>query len=74
MAFEALKSWRLKRSRADNVPAYVVFSNATLIELATRRPATDAELLATPGIGPVKLTAYGEAVKDILHPGSSAVE
>ena len=65
-AFEALKAWRLERSRADNVPAYVVFSNATLVELATRRPNTDQELLATPGVGPAKLTAYGEAVKEVL--------
>ncbi len=65
-AYEALKSWRFQRSRADNVPAYVVFSNATLVELATRRPTTDAELLATPGIGPAKLAAYGEAVKEVL--------
>ena len=65
-AFEALRTWRLKRSRADNVPAYVVFSNATLVELATRRPTTDQELLATSGVGPAKLTAYGEEVKEVL--------
>ena len=65
-AFEALKAWRLKRSRADNVPAYVVFSNATLVELATRRPTTDQELLATPGVGPAKLASYGQEVKEIL--------
>ena len=65
-AFEALKAWRRERSRADDVPAYIVFSNATLIELATRRPTTDAELRAVPGIGPAKLAAYGEAVKEIL--------
>ena len=64
--FEALKTWRLKRSKADNVPAYVVFSNATLVELANRRPTTDQELLATPGIGPAKLTAYGEEIKNII--------
>ena len=64
--FEALKAWRLERSRANNVPAYVVFSNATLIELATHRPSTDAGLRAISGIGPAKLTAYGEAVKEIL--------
>ena len=63
--FEALKEWRLKRSRADNVPAYVVFSNATLIELANLRPTTDAGLRAISGIGPAKLAAYGEAVKEI---------
>ncbi len=65
-AFEALKAWRLERSRADNVPAYIVFNNTTLIELAHRRPTTDKELLATPGIGPAKLTAYGESLKEIL--------
>ena len=64
--FDALKAWRLKRSRADSVPAYVVFSNATLIELATHRPTTDAELRAISGIGPAKLAAYGEAVKEVL--------
>ncbi len=73
-AYEALKSWRLQRCRADNVPAYVVFSNATLIELATRRPTTDAELLATPGIGPAKLTAYGDDIKEVLNPGLPPVE
>ena len=65
-AFEALKSWRLERSRTDNVPAYIVFSDATLIELANRRPTTDAGLRAVPGIGPAKLAAYSEAVKEIL--------
>ena len=73
-AYEALKAWRLNRSRADNVPAYIVFNNATLIELATRRPTTDAELRAVPGIGPAKLTAYGEEIKKVLNSGSLAVE
>ena len=65
-AYEALKAWRLERSRSDNVPAYIVFSNATLVELATHRPTTDAGLRAISGIGPAKLAAYGEAVKDVL--------
>ena len=73
-AYEALKTWRLNRSRADNVPAYIVFNNATLIELATRRPTTDAELRAVPGIGPAKLTAYGDEIKEVLNSGSLAVE
>ncbi len=66
-AYEALKVWRLNRSRADKVPAYIVFNNATLIELATRRPTTDAELRAVPGIGPTKLAAYGDDIKGILR-------
>ena len=65
-AFEALKAWRLERSRADNVPAYIVFNDVTLIELATRRPTNDAGLRAISGIGPAKLAAYGEAVKEVL--------
>ena len=65
-AFEALKAWRLERSRADDVPAYIVFSNATLVELAIHRPTTDAGLRAISGIGPAKLAAYGEAVKEVL--------
>ena len=57
--FEALRVWRLERSRADGVPAYVVSADAVLIALATQRPRTDAELLAVPGIGPAKLESYG---------------
>ena len=57
--FEALRAWRLQRSRADGVPAYVVSADAVLIALATQRPGTDAELLAVPGIGPAKLASYG---------------
>ena len=65
-AFEALKTWRLERSRANNVPAYIVFSDATLVDLAAHRPTTDAGLRAISGIGPAKLAAYGEAVKEVL--------
>lgn len=57
--FEALRAWRLERSRADGVPAYVVSANAVLIALAIQRPRTEAELLAVPGIGPAKLESYG---------------
>ncbi|WP_419865244.1 ATP-dependent DNA helicase UvrD2 [Candidatus Poriferisodalis sp.] len=57
--FEALRNWRRERSKADGVPAYVVFPDAVLIALATQRPRTDAELLAVPGIGPAKLASYG---------------
>ena len=65
-AFQSLRQWRLDRSKADGVPAFVVFSDATLRELARRRPATDGALLAVPGIGPAKLAAYGDAIKDLL--------
>ena len=65
-AFQRLKQWRLERSQADGVPAYVVFSDATLRHLARHRPVTDDGLLAVNGIGPAKLAAYGEALKALL--------
>ena len=64
--FEALRAWRLERSRADGVPAYVVSADAVLIALATQRPRTDVELLAVPGIGPAKLESYGAEVLAII--------
>jgi DNA helicase II / ATP-dependent DNA helicase PcrA len=60
--FEALKAWRLARARVEEVPAYVIFHNSTLAEIAARRPRSLAELAAVPGVGPAKLERYGEDV------------
>src|SRR5207248_10802227 len=49
--FDVLREWRSERAKADEVPAYVVFHNATLAEIAQRRPRTLAELAAVPGVG-----------------------
>ena len=64
--FESLKAWRLQRARSDDVPAYIVFNNATLEEIAGRRPRSLAELASIPGVGPAKLERYGEAVLAVL--------
>jgi ATP-dependent DNA helicase UvrD/PcrA len=64
--FEALKAWRLQRARRDEVPAYLVFHNSTLEEIAGRRPRSLAELAAVPGVGPAKLERYGDEVLDAL--------
>ncbi|GAC1381777.1 MAG: ATP-dependent DNA helicase UvrD2 [Marmoricola sp.] len=64
--FEALKAWRRRRSDADSVPAYVVFSDATLEAIAERRPATPEGLLDVSGIGPGKLERYGSEVLEVL--------
>jgi len=64
--YVALKEWRLKRSKHDDVPAYVVFHNSTLAEIAARRPKTIAELGLVPGVGPAKLERYGADVLDAL--------
>jgi DNA helicase-2/ATP-dependent DNA helicase PcrA len=60
--FAALKEWRLERARADEVPAYVVFHNSTLAEIAGRKPHTLGDLARVPGVGPTKLDRYGEDV------------
>ena len=64
--FESLRAWRRRRSQSDGVPAFIVFSDAVLIQLAVRRPANDDELLAVPGVGPAKLTAYGADVLAVI--------
>ena len=64
--FEALKAWRRRRSDADSVPAYVVFSDATLEAIAERRPTSAAGLLEVSGIGPGKLERYGPEVLELL--------
>ncbi len=59
--FEALRGLRKRLADEQNVPAYVVFSDATLAEMAARRPATRAELLEVNGVGQAKLERYGDA-------------
>jgi DNA helicase-2/ATP-dependent DNA helicase PcrA len=66
-SFDTLKQWRLERAKADEVPAYVVFHNATLAEIAERHPQTLAELARVPGVGPAKLERYGEDVLEALR-------
>ncbi len=63
---DALRSWRKSRSAQASVPAFVVFSDATLLAIAERRPTDDAALLAIPGIGRSKLDAYGPEVIGIV--------
>jgi DNA helicase II / ATP-dependent DNA helicase PcrA len=65
--YQALKRWRLRRAKSDEIPAYVVFHNSTLAEIAARRPKTIAELSSVPGVGPAKLERYGRDVLDALE-------
>ena len=60
--FERFQIWRKRTAEELKVPAYVVFTDATLVAMAERRPGTPAELLAIAGIGPRKLGQYGDAV------------
>jgi DNA helicase II / ATP-dependent DNA helicase PcrA len=63
----ALKAWRTTTARAANVPAYVVFADATLEAIAAKEPATRADLLALPGLGPVKAERYGDTLLGIVR-------
>jgi DNA helicase-2/ATP-dependent DNA helicase PcrA len=60
--FLRLREWRRKTAREQSVPAYVIFSDATLAVIADRRPASTAELAAVSGVGQLKLDRYGAAV------------
>ncbi|WP_216589568.1 DNA helicase RecQ [Streptomyces brasiliscabiei] len=64
--FEALRAWRAEQAREQGVPAYVIFHDATLREIAVTAPASVAELGTISGIGEKKLATYGEGVLGVL--------
>ncbi|OBG43434.1 ATP-dependent DNA helicase [Mycobacterium alsense] len=61
-----LKAWRLEVAKEQNVPAYVVFTDNTLIAIAELLPDDEAALIAIPGIGSRKLEQYGPAVLELV--------
>ena len=60
--FEALSSWRAEIARSHGVPAYVIFQNATLGEIARARPASLEALSHVNGVGIKKLESYGDSI------------
>src|SRR5207302_7080415 len=58
----ALRAWRLDEARRQELPPYVIFHDATLIEVARRRPGSLDALAEIPGIGRSKLDRYGAAL------------
>jgi DNA helicase II / ATP-dependent DNA helicase PcrA len=68
----ALKEWRSGRAKEQKVPAYVVFSDNTLIAIAEQQPGDVAALVAIPGIGQKKLDSYGEDVLTLVRNGKPA--
>ncbi len=64
--FDKLVSWRKTVSTVDKVPAFVVFTDATLVAIAEKMPADLQQLRQLPGIGPKKLERYGADVLAIL--------
>ena len=63
---EALRGWRLERSRADGVPAFIVADNRTLEAIAMRLPSDAGELRSIPGIGPHKADRYGDEILGVV--------
>jgi ATP-dependent DNA helicase RecQ len=67
--FVKLKALRTELAKSENVPAYVVFSDRSLIDMALRKPKTVDELNACHGVGQAKLQRYGAAFLGVLRAG-----
>jgi ATP-dependent DNA helicase RecQ len=64
--FQKLRGLRKELADRQKVPAYIVFSDKVLVEMAVRRPSNDSEMLDVPGVGPAKLKKYGSTFLDIV--------
>ncbi|HEY2704619.1 MAG TPA: ATP-dependent DNA helicase RecQ [Candidatus Dormibacteraeota bacterium] len=64
--FERLRRWRSEVSRERDLPAYIIFPNSTLAEIARRRPSTPDELREVPGVGEKKLALYAGEVLGVV--------
>ncbi|NJP78321.1 RecQ family ATP-dependent DNA helicase, partial [Streptomyces sp. AA8] len=64
--FEALRAWRAATAKEQGVPAYVIFHDATLREIATAAPASLEALSGVSGVGESKLAKHGERILELL--------
>jgi ATP-dependent DNA helicase RecQ len=67
LLLEALKQKRIEIARAEKVPAYIVFSDRTLAEMAIRRPRTSEALSRVRGVGEMKLARYGDSFLAVIR-------
>jgi len=67
IVFEALRGWRRDMAKEHGVPAYTIFHDSTLLELAERLPGSLDELRDISGIGATKLERYGEALLEVVQ-------
>jgi ATP-dependent DNA helicase RecQ len=65
--FERLRAWRAVTAKEQGVPAYVIFHDATLRQIATESPSTLAQLGTVSGVGENKLAKFGQQILDTLH-------
>ena len=61
-----IRHWRFEKAKEIKKPAYIILSNATLVDLATRQPVTREELLSISGIGEKKMELYGDEIVQII--------
>ncbi len=66
---DRLRGWRSEQAREQNVPAFVIFTDATLTAIAEQRPSDPGSLVGIPGIGARKLNRYGDAVLALIADG-----
>jgi superfamily II DNA helicase RecQ len=64
--FEALRTWRTSRAKADKVPPYIVLSDQTLRAICAKKPTSLVQMTRVPGIGPTKLDNYGEEILEVM--------
>jgi ATP-dependent DNA helicase RecQ len=64
--FEKLRAWRAAAAKEQGVPAYVIFHDATLRQIAALPPSTLTQLAAVSGVGEAKLARYGQQILDVL--------
>ncbi|MES2932668.1 MAG: HRDC domain-containing protein, partial [Pseudomonadota bacterium] len=64
--FDKLRWWRVETARKHNVPAYVIFQDATMREIAKAQPASLADLRGVSGVGEKKLAAYGDEIVALI--------
>jgi ATP-dependent DNA helicase RecQ len=72
--FEALRAWRSEQAKEQGVPAYVVFADVTLREVATVRPQDLGQLAGITGVGQKKLDTYGDGLLAVVAAGSAAAD
>ena len=65
--FLRLKELRMQIAREEQVPAYIVFNDKTLVQMALRQPATKAQILEISGVGTRKLEKYGDRFLEVLN-------
>ncbi|MCK4729700.1 MAG: UvrD-helicase domain-containing protein [Candidatus Aenigmarchaeota archaeon] len=62
-----LKNWRKEISKQSEIPAYCVMHDSTLMEILTKMPGSSSELQEIRGLGPVKITKYGDQILEIIN-------